>query len=260
MGRYGDGVAVRVRLRASSCRRLRRDVLERADAALEVPLRVGRDEPRGGRAVGGGRGVARLPVPAMRRLQQRGGRRVDAGGADRERSRGRSCRRAGRRTRHAGPARRSGRTPPGRAPTRRAPSRAAGRSRGCCASACSPRARARSPPTSSRYCCGGRLGLVEPVGGLDHRVAPRCSGRSARRCRRRTSRATPPAARCRGLRPWYSRTSATMNGSSRAPKREEVRRTPFATARSLPCVRLSIVTMRSASPSLWVRRITTSSR
>ena len=51
-----------------------------------------------------------------------------------------------------------------------------------------------------------------------------------------------------------------MNGSSRAPKRDEVRRTPFATARSLPWRRLSIVKIRSASPSLWVRRTTTSSR
>ena len=39
--------------------------------------------------------------------------------------------------------------------------------------ACSPAARARRPPTSSRYCCDGRLGLVEPVGRLDHRVRGR---------------------------------------------------------------------------------------
>src|SRR5690554_5657489 len=51
-----------------------------------------------------------------------------------------------------------------------------------------------------------------------------------------------------------------MNGSSRAPNRDAVRRTPFATARILPCCLLSIVTMRSASPSLWVRNTTASSR
>src|SRR5690606_7568298 len=50
------------------------------------------------------------------------------------------------------------------------------------------------------------------------------------------------------------------NGSSRAPNREPVRRTPFATAWILQCCRLSIVTMRSASPSLWVRSTTASSR
>jgi hypothetical protein len=47
-----------------------------------------------------------------------------------------------------------------------------------------------------------------------------------------------------------------MNGSRRAPNFDDVRRTPFATARTLPWRRLSIVTMRSASPSLWVRRTT----
>jgi len=41
---------------------------------------------------------------------------------------------------------------------------------------------------------------------------------------------------------------------------DEVRRTPRATARILPCVRLSRVMMRSASPSLWVRNTTASSR
>ncbi len=51
-----------------------------------------------------------------------------------------------------------------------------------------------------------------------------------------------------------------MNGSSRDPNFEAVRRTPFATARILPCCLLSIVTMRSASPSLWVRSTTASSR
>ncbi len=54
--------------------------------------------------------------------------------------------------------------------------------------------------------------------------------------------------------------SATMNGSSRAPNFDWVRRTPLATARILPCCRESIVTIRSASPSLWVRRTTISSR
>ena len=52
----------------------------------------------------------------------------------------------------------------------------------------------------------------------------------------------------------------TMPGSSREPKRDLVRRTPFATARTRPRVRVSIVMMRSASPSLWVRRTIASSR
>ncbi len=51
-----------------------------------------------------------------------------------------------------------------------------------------------------------------------------------------------------------------MNGSSRAPNRELVRRTPLATVRTLPRVRVSTVMIRSASPSLWVRRTTASSR
>src|SRR4051794_37202001 len=51
-----------------------------------------------------------------------------------------------------------------------------------------------------------------------------------------------------------------MKGSSRAPNRLRVRRTPLATARTLPCSRVSMVTIRSASPSWWVRRTTASSR
>ncbi len=51
-----------------------------------------------------------------------------------------------------------------------------------------------------------------------------------------------------------------MNGSRREPIRDDVRRTPFATARTLPWARVSIVMMRSASPSLWVRRTIASSR
>ena len=50
------------------------------------------------------------------------------------------------------------------------------------------------------------------------------------------------------------------NGSSRAPNFDEVRRTPLATARILPRPRLSMVMIRSASPSLWVRSTTASSR
>src|SRR5450756_714943 len=55
-------------------------------------------------------------------------------------------------------------------------------------------------------------------------------------------------------------TSTTMNGSSRAPKRDLVRRTPFATALILPCWRVRSVTMRSASPSFWARRTIAASR
>src|SRR5450759_2015949 len=51
-----------------------------------------------------------------------------------------------------------------------------------------------------------------------------------------------------------------MNGSSRAPKRDLVRRTPFATALTLPCWRVRSVTMRSASPSFWARRTIAASR
>src|SRR6059058_4991336 len=51
-----------------------------------------------------------------------------------------------------------------------------------------------------------------------------------------------------------------LPGSRRAPKREVVRRTPLPTARTRPCRRVSRVTIRSASPSLWTRRTTASSR
>src|SRR5450759_4944138 len=51
-----------------------------------------------------------------------------------------------------------------------------------------------------------------------------------------------------------------MNGSSRAPKRDLVRRTPLATALTLPCWRVRSVTMRSASPSFWARRTIAASR
>src|SRR4051812_50163071 len=51
-----------------------------------------------------------------------------------------------------------------------------------------------------------------------------------------------------------------MKGSARAPSRELVLRTPFATARTRPCSRVSRVTIRSASPSFWARRTTPSSR
>src|SRR4051794_32096733 len=51
-----------------------------------------------------------------------------------------------------------------------------------------------------------------------------------------------------------------LPGSSRAPKRELVRRTPLPTARTRPCRLVSRVMMRSASPSLWTRRTTASSR
>ena len=62
------------------------------------------------------------------------------------------------------------------------------------------------------------------------------------------------------LRPSASCRSTWVNGSSREPKREVVRRTPFATARTRPCWRVRSVMMRSASPSLWVRSTIASSR
>src|SRR4051812_49726988 len=62
------------------------------------------------------------------------------------------------------------------------------------------------------------------------------------------------------LRPVYSCRSTWLNGSSRAPNLLFVRRTPLATARTLPCRRASTLTIRSASPSFWGRRTTPSSR
>src|SRR6476620_6138595 len=51
-----------------------------------------------------------------------------------------------------------------------------------------------------------------------------------------------------------------MAGSRRAPNRLFVRRTPLPTTRTLPSPRVRRVTMRSASPSFWVRRTMPSSR
>src|SRR4051812_512004 len=62
------------------------------------------------------------------------------------------------------------------------------------------------------------------------------------------------------LRPVHSCRSTWLNGSRRAPNLLFVRRTPLATARTLPCRRVSTVTIRSASPSFWGRRTTPSSR
>src|SRR3954468_15836165 len=62
------------------------------------------------------------------------------------------------------------------------------------------------------------------------------------------------------LRPGCSCTSMWANGSSRAPNLLRVRRTPFATARTRPCSRVSRVTIRSASPSLCWRSTTARSR
>src|SRR3954468_21148488 len=62
------------------------------------------------------------------------------------------------------------------------------------------------------------------------------------------------------LRPGKSWRSTWLNGSSRAPNLLFVRRTPLATARTLPCRRVSTVMIRSASPSFCVRRTTPSSR
>src|SRR3954462_9616510 len=62
------------------------------------------------------------------------------------------------------------------------------------------------------------------------------------------------------FRPVYSCRSTWLNGSSRAPNLLLVRRTPLATARTLPVRRVRTGTMRSASPSFWVRRTTPSSR
>src|SRR5919205_3461695 len=61
-------------------------------------------------------------------------------------------------------------------------------------------------------------------------------------------------------RPVHSCRSTWLNGSSRAPNLLLVRRTPLATARTLPCRRVSTVMIRSASPSFCVRSTTPSSR
>src|SRR3954470_21940826 len=61
------------------------------------------------------------------------------------------------------------------------------------------------------------------------------------------------------LRPTASCRSTGANGSRCEPKREVVRRTPLATARTMPCWRVSSVMMRSASASLCVRSTMASS-
>src|SRR5580692_9189270 len=61
-------------------------------------------------------------------------------------------------------------------------------------------------------------------------------------------------------RPVYSSRSTWVNGSSRAPNRDFVRRTPLPTARTRPLRLVKTVTMRSASPSFWVRSTIPSSR
>src|SRR6201993_2070467 len=62
------------------------------------------------------------------------------------------------------------------------------------------------------------------------------------------------------LRPGCNCTSMCANGSSRAPNLLRVRRTPLATARTSPWSRVSMVTIRSASPSLCWRSTTARSR
>src|SRR3954447_1978552 len=62
------------------------------------------------------------------------------------------------------------------------------------------------------------------------------------------------------VRPWANWTSTCMNGSSRDPNFDFVRRTPLPTALTRPVRWVRNVTMRSASPSFWVRSTTPSSR
>src|ERR1700712_4541359 len=61
------------------------------------------------------------------------------------------------------------------------------------------------------------------------------------------------------LRPTASWRSTWVNGSSREPKREVVRRTPLATARTTPCWRGGSVVMRVPSASWGVRSTMASS-
>ncbi len=64
-----------------------------------------------------------------------------------------------------------------------------------------------------------------------------------------TSRFLPCA-----MRSWF-----LIKGSRRAPKRDRVRRIPFATARILPWCAVRMVIIRSASPNFTVLRTSPSS-
>src|SRR3954453_5341737 len=61
-------------------------------------------------------------------------------------------------------------------------------------------------------------------------------------------------------RPVHSCRSTWLNGSSRAPNRDVVRPPPLPTARTRPVLRVSSVTIRSASPSFCTRSTTPVSR
>ena len=103
-----------------------------------------------------------------------------------------------------------------------------------------------------------RLALLggEPLGGLGDRAGRGVAGVVAddAGAERVDGLAWVTMSRLRG--PCSSCTSTWSNGSSRAPNRDRVRRTPFATARTRPCRRVSRVTIRSASPSFCTRSTT----
>ena len=64
----------------------------------------------------------------------------------------------------------------------------------------------------------------------------------------------------RSPRPCQPSRATWLSGSSREPNLEVVRRTPLATARTLPCCSVIRVTIRSASPRRMVRSTTPRSR
>ena len=64
----------------------------------------------------------------------------------------------------------------------------------------------------------------------------------------------------RSPRPCQPSSATWLRGSSREPNFDVVRRTPLATARTLPCCSVISVTIRSASPSRMVRSTTPRSR
>ncbi len=157
---------------------------------------------------------------------------------------------------------RRGRTPPASPPAR--PRRSARRRR---APAASPRRRAASrrtpaPPVArvpDRRSCAARPRASGTAAGLGSRSSASWSTASsaAIACEARSRSASSGASDSTDSawltmsrsRPRYSRSRTWLIGSSRAPNLDVVRRTPLATARTLPCSSVRITTMRSASPS-----------
>ena len=166
-------------------------------------------------------------------------------------------RRTGPRTRHAGPECRRPRIRTGPGPN---PAVAIARSRNASSTnvlACSADGQGPQRPQRQLEQPQRRLELDrgEPLGRLGDRAGRGVAGVVAARAACRTARCSPPAGPCAAPRPWLLGSPAIWmstcpNGSSLAPNRDVVRRTPFAAARTRPCRRVSIVMMRSDSPEL----------